>query len=106
MPVAALTYDELRVRLQPSGGRGYRVVASAPCGETTGDFALPFEDLEVENFVLRASRTRQARRRMESPQTEHAREFGARLFGSLFCDRVRDLYHQALADADRTGHGL
>jgi hypothetical protein len=106
MPVEARAYDELRLRLAPREPEGYRVLATAACGEASGGFELPFAGLEIENFVLRASRGRQARRRMESPQTEQAREFGGRLFEALFQQRVRDVYHEALADADRSGHGL
>jgi CHAT domain len=106
MPAEARAYDELRLRLEPRQEEGYRVLASAGCGEASGSFELPFAALEIENFVLRASRGREARRRMESPQTVQAREFGGRLFDALFRQRVRDVYHEALADADRTGHGL
>ena len=82
MPISTRTYDELRIRFEPADG-AYRVYVTAPCGEASGRFELPFESLEVENFVLRASRGRQAHRRMESSQTEHARIFGGRLFGAL-----------------------
>jgi hypothetical protein len=105
MPVTTRTYDELRLRFERRDD-AYRVYVTAPCGEASGRFQLPFEDLEIENFVLRASRGRQAHRRMESAQTENARIFGGRLFGALFRDRVRDVYQGAMSDADRTGHGL
>jgi len=105
MPATTRTYDELRLRFEPRDG-AYRVYATAPCGEASGSFELPFADLEIENFVLRASRGAQTRRRMESSQTENARIFGGRLFGALFHDRLRDVYQGALSDADRTGHGL
>ncbi len=105
MPISTRTYDELRIRFEPADG-AYRVYVTAPCGEASGRFELPFGSLEVENFVLRASRGRQAHRRMESSQTEHARIFGGRLFGALFQDRVRDVYQGAMSDADRSGHGL
>jgi hypothetical protein len=105
MPISNRTYDELRIRFEPGDG-AYRVYATAPCGEAAGRFELPFENLEVENFVLRASRGRQVQRRMESSQAEHARIFGGRLFAALFRDRVRDVYQGAMSDADHSGHGL
>jgi hypothetical protein len=80
MPATTRTYDELRLRFEPRDG-AYRVHATAPCGEASGSFELPFADLEIENFVLRASRGAQTHRRMESSQTENARIFGGRLFG-------------------------
>jgi DNA-directed RNA polymerase specialized sigma24 family protein len=106
VPVAARTYDELRLRFESRQPDGYWVHASAPRGEASGPFALPFADVEIENFILRASRTLQTHRRIETAQTEHARAFGERLFGALFHDRIRDIYQGALADADRSGHGL
>ncbi len=40
-------------------GEGYRArVLDSPAGQAVNDFALPFSDLELENFVLRMSRTR------------------------------------------------
>ena len=40
-------------------GEGYRAhVLDSPAGQASNDFALPFSDLELENFVLRMSRTR------------------------------------------------
>jgi hypothetical protein len=105
MPATTRTYDELRLRFEPRDD-AYRVYATAPCGEAAGRFELPFEDLEIENFVLRASRGAQTRRRMESSQTESARIFGGRLFGALFRERLRDVYQCAMSDADSAGHGL
>ena len=46
-------------------GEGYRArVLDSPAGQASNDFALPFSDLELENFVLRMSRTRRGVRRL------------------------------------------
>jgi hypothetical protein len=82
------------------------VIASAPGGEAAGLFELPFSELELENFVLRLGRAPRGRRRMESSEMSEARRFGGRLFEALFQQRVRDLYHGALARADGKGKGL
>ncbi len=106
MPVQAHEYDELKLRLERGDGGDFRVLASSSNGETSGRFALPFSDLELENFILRVSRAPRGRRRMESSEMHEAKRFGGRLFESLFQQRVRDLYHSAFAAADREGRGL
>jgi CHAT domain len=82
------------------------VFASAPGGEASGGFELPFSELELENFVLRLSSSQRGRRRMESSQMHEAKHFGSQLFDAVFQQRVRDLYHVALSEADHEGRGL
>ncbi len=99
-------YDELKLRFERGEGESCRVIASAPSGEAVGRFELPFSELEIENFVLRLGRAPRGRRRMESSEMSEARRFGGLLFEALFQQRVRDLYHGALARAEGRGRGL
>ena len=43
-------YDELKLRFERSEGGDFRVIASALGGEASGRFALPFSELELEEF--------------------------------------------------------
>jgi hypothetical protein len=99
-------YDTLDIRFQPNPQGTYAVTASSPRGEASGEFRIPFADLDLENFVLRVGRPRRGIRRLDSPEMETARIFGSKLFDALFCDDVRDLYHSASAEADIAGKGL
>jgi hypothetical protein len=99
-------YDTLRIRLQPAGDGAYRVLASAPRGDTAGEFQLPFDERDLKIFVLEVGRTRSGVRSLNSPQMETARDFGTTLFDELFRGDVRDVYHTASAEADAAGKGL
>jgi hypothetical protein len=101
-----LGYDELRLRIGV-GKESYWVYASGAAGQASSPFRLPFNELEVENFILRATRGRASARRMESQALGDAKRFGGALFQSLFeQENVRDLYVRAVAGARASGRGL
>lgn len=100
------TYNELRVRLERDASGSYRVYATGPSGEAVGSFELPFEPLELENFVLKMGGARRGIRGVGSPQTQLVTDFGGRLFDALFRSRVRDLYRDSMASALSEEKGL
>ena len=88
-------------------GEGYRArVLDSPAGQASNDFVLPFSDLELENFVLRMSRTRRGVRRLGSPELEAARAFGGQLFEAVFAGEVRGCLRSSLDAASGEQHGL
>ena len=99
-------YQELRVRLERDASGSFRVHATGPNGEATGSFELPFESLELENFVLKIGGARHGARGIGSPQAKLATDFGGRLFEALFRETVRDLYRESMASALSAGKGL
>lgn len=100
-------YDELNIRIQPREGNRYHTLASAPDGSTaSGTFVLPFNETEVDNFVLRVGRQRLPVRSYRSAQMEEAKRFGSRLFEALMVDDVRDVFRSARAVAERSQKGL
>ncbi|MFZ0088987.1 MAG: CHAT domain-containing protein [Solirubrobacteraceae bacterium] len=105
MPPVVSEYDELKVRIDADPEGAYHVYASTEMASVSGSFELPFAELEVENFILRVSRSR-GRRRIEASALGDAKRFGGPLFRALFRDQVNGLYHDALADARHKGHGL
>ena len=88
-------------------GEKYRVrVLDSPSGQTTGEFVLPFSELELENFLLRMGRARRRVRRLESPETQAAKTVGGQLFDALFSGEVRDALLSSLREAQRQDTGL
>ncbi len=87
------------------GGYSVRVLSS-PAGEASAKFILPFSDLELDNIALQLGRTRRGVRRLESPEMEVARNFGRRLFESVFSQGVRDRLRGSLGSVNRQGQGL
>jgi hypothetical protein len=102
----SISYLDFDLKIERAN-QGYRVeVVDSPAGQASSDFALPFSDLELENFVLRMSRTRRGTRRLGTPELEAARAFGGRLFESLFAGEVRGCLRSSLDAAAREGKGL
>jgi hypothetical protein len=98
-------YDELRLRIDWGEGRMLRVLATVEQAEASGTFTLPFNELQLENFVLRAGRSR-GRRGDSGSALADAKRFGGELFQAVFSGQVRDLYHDALTRAEGAGRGL
>ena len=98
-------YDELRLRIDRHATGKYHVLASNQLAEASEGFELPFEELEIENFILRLSRPR-GRRRIDSSAIDEARQFGGRLFKGLFHGEIHSLYRDTLADARGRGRGV
>jgi hypothetical protein len=101
-------YDELRVRIEHGPSEGsYRVLAFGP-GQSTASatFALPFDQTQLENFILRVGRTRRGLRTFRSPQMQQAKLFGGALFDAVFRGDVRELYVAARRSAEEHERGL
>jgi hypothetical protein len=87
--------------------QGYRArVLRCPAVPAACGFALPFSDLELENFLLKIGYTRGKVRRLESRNTELAKDFGRRLFEAAFGDEVRGCLRQSLDVANQQDAGL
>src|ERR1700729_3530402 len=99
-------YDELKLRIERRDGPSYRVLASTRLAEAGTSFEPPFNELEVENFILKVSRTRGGRRAIDASAIDDARRFGGGLFASLFTGQVLGLYRDALARARNEGRGV
>jgi TPR repeat protein len=101
-----IRYLDFDLQIQRNGD-GYRAhVLTSPAGQASTDFSPPFLPLELENFLLRVSRTRRGTRRIDSPEMEAAKAFGTRLFETAFGGEVRSALRSSLAEADRQGAGL
>ena len=104
--MAKKTFLDLDLLIEGSPA-GYKArVLKSPTGEAVNNFSLPFSDLQIENFLLRISRTQRGVRGLESREIEAARDFGSSLFNAAFGDEVRDCLHRSLDEADRQGAGL
>jgi hypothetical protein len=98
-------YDELRLRIDRREAGSYHVLASTRSAEASTTFDLPFNELEIENFILKVSRPR-GRRRIETSAIGDARRFGDGLFKALFNGQTRELYRDSLAHARSEDRGV
>jgi len=85
---------------------GYRIEVNSPAGQSTSAFKLPFSDLEIENFLLKIGQSRRVMRRVDAPETEAVKTFGARLFDAAFAGEVRACLRSSMDEANRQNRGL
>jgi hypothetical protein len=70
----SLKYDDFDLQIERAGAK-YRVrLLNAPTGQATGEFVLPFSDVELGNFLSRIGQVRRSMRRVDAPE----RSFPAR----------------------------
>lgn len=99
---AYLNFD---VHIEPAP-QGFRIEVDCPAGQHASTFVMPFSDLEVENFLLRLGQSRRTMRRVDAPEVEAAKVFGARLFDAVFAHESRACLRGSLDEAERRGMGL
>jgi len=87
-------------------GQGYTVEVDSPAGQAGARFDLPFSDLDVEKFLLRIGQSRRVVRRVDSPEVDAAKEFGARLFETVFSAEPRSCLRSSIDEATRQSKGL
>jgi len=81
-------------------------VLDSPHGQASADFSAPFSAMELENFMLRIGRPRRGLRRLESPEMMLVKDFGRKLFQTVFQGDVLTCLHGSIAEADRNNTGL
>lgn len=104
MELRYLDFDLLIERL----GERYRArVIQSPAGQASSEFVLPFSDLEIENLMLRVGRPRRTVvRKVESPEMQAAKTFGAKLYDAVFTGDMRAVLRSSLDAATRENKGL
>ena len=86
---------------------GYRVrVVNSPAGSASQEFTLPFNQLELENFILRLGAPRRGVRRAETKEMEAAKDFGERLYTSVLGSNIQGVLQRSLEAADAQQSGL
>ncbi len=104
--MATIEYLDFDLRIQSSPG-GYRTQAlSAPAGEASDEFVLPFSEQEIEIFLLKVGRPSRGTRRMESQEMAAAKAFGGKLFRAAFGGNVYGCFRSSLEQAVQQNKGL
>src|SRR6266511_2256632 len=101
-----LSYLDFDLLIERAGDRYRARVLDSPAGEVSGEFAIPFSDTDLELFVLRMGRSRGTVRGIESPAMEAAKDFGGRLYDSVFAGDLAGCLRSSLDEAGRAQSGL
>lgn len=100
-------FEDLAIRFVPLEDRRYRVFAESRLGDAEGEMTVPFDDRDLENFILRnCDPTRGPVRGWAPPSVQPYADFGGKLFAALFSGPVRDLYMKHVAAMASAGTGL
>jgi tetratricopeptide (TPR) repeat protein len=95
--VPGLTHLDLDL-LFARAGADYQVrVLRSPAGDGQSvTFARPFNDLELENFILKVGRFTTRTRRIDAPPVAAAKMFGGQLFDAVFAGTVGECLRRSL----------
>lgn len=102
-------YLDFDLLVEGVGEGTYRArVINAPTGETLPvGFAVPFSELEVENFLLKIGRPRrQPVRGLGSPEAAAIKQFGGALFDAVFGGELRIALATSIDRAEQQEAGL
>ena len=102
----ALQYDDFDLQITPLPGGKYRVHVNAPSGQTSGDFLLPFTDIDFGNFLGRIGQVRRGTRRSDGPELNAAKEFGGKLFNAVFSGEMIAQLRSSVEQSLDRDHGL
>jgi DNA-binding beta-propeller fold protein YncE len=101
-----IEYRTLNVRIQALHENRYKAIVRGPDGDGQAEFELTFSERDLDAVAAAVSRPRATRRRIESVESAHTREFGARLFDVIFQESTRDVLRASLSQARRDNYGL
>lgn len=99
-------YVDFELCIEKAGLQYRASVVHSPVGEAAHTFDQPFPELELENFVLRLAASRRGTRRISSPEMKQARQFGTKLFETVFRGDIRASFVSCQYEARRRGQGL
>jgi TonB family protein len=102
----ALQYDDFDLQIRPLPGGKYRVHVNAPSGQTSGDFLLPFTDIDFGNFLGRIGQVRRGTRRSDGPELNAAKDFGGKLFNAVFSGEMIAQLRSSVEQSLDRDHGL
>jgi AAA-like domain/CHAT domain len=101
-----IDYLDFDLQIERDGELYRAQVLNSPSGQADHTFSLPFSALELENFLLKLGAPRQGLRGAKSAEAEEAKNFGERLFDTVFAGEVHGCLRSSLDQASVAGKGL
>lgn len=106
-----MEYLDFELEIGLGQGRDFPVeVMRSPAGERRATMRFPFDQLELENHLLRIQNALlqggSTRRRIAAPTTQAVEDFGAALYDALLVGDIRTAFELSRHEADRHDKGL
>src|SRR5262249_3229999 len=103
-------YLNFDLEVIPEAGRDYRLIARSPAGEASGRLRFPYDDLALENHLLKMQnallRSGGPPRRALTEEERAVQTFGATLFQALITGEVGKRYAVSRERAEQEEKGL
>ena len=100
------SYTDFDLVIEQTGDRYRASVINSPAGQASVEFDALFSPLELENFVLRMGRPQRGMRRIDSSEMGAIKNFGTRLFRTVFNDDVYACYLRSIDSVRYQNKGL
>ncbi len=81
-------------------------VLNSPGGQAAVSCTFPFSNSELAHFLPKVGRSQNRMRKIDSPEMKTVKDFGGRLFKTIFRNEVRDCLQASLHEASLQGVGL
>jgi predicted transcriptional regulator len=81
-------------------------VLNSPGGQAAVSYHFPFSNTELSHFWTNVGRSQNLVRKIDSPEMRTIKNFGGRLFETIFRDEVRGCLQASLHEASLQGMGL
>jgi hypothetical protein len=99
-------YLDFDLLIEPAPDKQYRArVLDSPVGQASNVFTLPFSQEQVDAFLRQLEEARGARR-AKGRDDDSPKQFGGRLFDSVFAASVRSVYAASMSRAQDRNAGL
>lgn len=99
-------YLDFDLEILPQGAQYRAHVLASPGGQGMTEFALPFDDLTIENLLLKMGYVRRLTRGPDAKKIDAAKKFGGALYSAVFAGDVGRCWHTSLLDAEQQSIGL
>ncbi len=107
MPEQMPEYEDFVVKIERAGEGRYRAEVDGPGGgQAETIFTLPFDDKDLQIFLLKVGRPRQGSSRGIPRPMQEISDFGSRLYDAVFSGPVRDVLVKARYEMEQRGCGL
>jgi CHAT domain/zinc-ribbon domain len=88
--MSGMTYLDFDLAIERESQRYTAKVIRSPCGEGESLFDAPLSEVELRDFGNEVVRTRQTVRGLNTANVARIKEYGARLYNSVFSGEVQD----------------
>lgn len=99
-------YLDFDLELESRGGKYVARVLASPGGEGKTEFVLPFSDQDIELLLLKMGFSSARRRGRDASKLDAAKQFGGKLFATVFAGPVQRCWLTSMEKAAGEGAGL